>query len=69
VRNREATAAREADEAGVLPPQLGDSLMIRKLLALVKRKPRWRYRSSITGRIVSKAYAEACPDITVRERV
>ena len=69
MRNREATAAREADEAGVLTPQLGDSLTIRKLIALVKRKPRWRYRLSIAGRIVSKAYAEAYPDITVRERV
>ncbi len=43
--------------------------MIRKLLALVKRKPVYRYRSSVTGRIVSKAYAEANPDLTVRERV
>lgn len=43
--------------------------MLGKLLALVKRKRRYIYRSSVTGRIVSKAYAEAFPDVTIRERV
>jgi hypothetical protein len=43
--------------------------MIRKLLALVKRKPTYRYRSSVTGRMVSRAFAEANPTITIRERV
>lgn len=43
--------------------------MIRKLLAALRRKPQWRYRSSVTGRMVSKAYAEANPATTVRERV
>jgi hypothetical protein len=43
--------------------------MIRKLLALVKRKPVYRYRSAVTGKIVTKAYAEAHPDLCVRERV
>jgi hypothetical protein len=43
--------------------------MIRKLLALIKRKPQYRYRSSVTGKMVTKAYASAFPDITVRERV
>jgi hypothetical protein len=44
-------------------------MMIRKLLALVKRKPTYRYRSSITGKMVTKAYAVAFPDITTRERI
>lgn len=30
-------------------------------------KPRVFYRSSITGRFVSKAYAEANPDTTIKE--
>lgn len=29
---------------------------------------KYRYRSSITGRYVSKAYAEANPDTTQKER-
>lgn len=41
--------------------------MIRNLLARFKRH--YRYRSAITGRIVSKAYAEAHPETTIRERV
>ena len=32
-------------------------------------KPRYRYRSAITGRYVSAAYATANPETTVRERV
>jgi hypothetical protein len=45
--------------------------MIRKLIGALKRKPKvkYRYRSSITGRMVSEAYAKAFPDVTVRERV
>lgn len=31
--------------------------------------PKYRYRSSITGRYVSKEYAVDNPDTTVRERV
>ena len=41
----------------------------RELRRLLKRKPQYRYRSSVTGRLVSAAYARAFPDITVRERV
>jgi hypothetical protein len=43
--------------------------MVSKLLALLLRNRLYMYRSSVTGRIVSKAYAEAFPDITTRERV
>jgi len=32
-------------------------------------KPRYIYRSAITGRFVSKAYAEANPETTIRQRV
>jgi hypothetical protein len=41
--------------------------MIRKLAALFKRT--YRYRSSITGKMVTESYAKANPDTTVRERV
>lgn len=30
---------------------------------------RYIYRSAVTGRFVSKAYAEAHPDTTVRQKV
>lgn len=30
---------------------------------------RYRYRDAVTGRFVSRAYAEEHPDTTVRERV
>lgn len=43
--------------------------MIRKLLNLLKPKPVYRYRSAVTGKMVSKAYADAFPDICIRERV
>lgn len=33
------------------------------------RKPWKRWRSAITGRYVSKAYAEAHPDVTISETV
>lgn len=32
-------------------------------------KPVYRYRSSITGRYVTAAYAQANPDTTIKERV
>jgi hypothetical protein len=38
--------------------------VIKKLL-----KPRYVYRSSVTGLFVSKAFAEAHPETTTRERV
>ena len=41
--------------------------MIHRILALLK--PRYIYRSSVTGKWVSKAYAEANPATTTRERV
>lgn len=41
--------------------------MIRKLLNALKR--RYVFKSSITGRYVSAAYAKAFPDVTYRERV
>jgi hypothetical protein len=34
-----------------------------------RRKYYWRYRSAITGRCVSREYAERHPKTTVRERV
>jgi len=40
--------------------------MIRELLTKLKR--RWRWRSAITGRWISKAEAEANPDTAVKER-
>lgn len=43
--------------------------MIAKLLNMLRRKPRYLYRSSVTGRYVSQAYAEANPATTVAERV
>lgn len=36
---------------------------------IVKRLIRWIYRSSITGKFVTRKYAEKHPDITVRERL
>lgn len=38
--------------------------MLKKLIARFKR--RYVYRSSITGKFVSKAFAEANPDTTYR---
>lgn len=47
--------------------------MLEELATIVanfaRRRKMFRYRSSITGRMVSKAYAEAHPDETVKERV
>ena len=33
-----------------------------------KRKPRYIYRSAVTGKFVSRDYAEAHPDTTTREQ-
>ena len=41
--------------------------MIRFLSRLFSRK--YLYRSSVTGKFVSRAFAEANPAITVRQRV
>ena len=35
----------------------------------MKRKPTYRYRSAVTGRYVSAAFAKRHPKQTVRERV
>jgi hypothetical protein len=35
---------------------------------LVPKRKRYRYRDAITGKLVSKTYAEENPDTTVRER-
>lgn len=43
--------------------------MIRKLIAALRRKPKYVYRSAITGKFVSEAYWRSFPDQTVRERV
>ena len=32
-------------------------------------KPRFRYRSAVTGRYVKQAYAKRYPHLTVRERL
>ena len=34
-----------------------------------KKKPRWRWRSAVTGRFVSERTAKRRPRTTVRERV
>lgn len=41
--------------------------MLDRLVALVS--PRWRFRSSITGLFVTKAYALLHPKTTIRERI
>lgn len=43
--------------------------MLRKLIERLKPKRRYVYKSAITGRFVSRAYAEANPETTVKERV
>lgn len=40
-----------------------------KLYSGVVHKPRYRYRSAVTGRFVSEEYAKRYPKKTVRERV
>lgn len=44
-------------------------MMLKRLIAALKRKPVYRYRDAVTGKMVSKAYAEANPSTTVRELV
>jgi len=39
------------------------------MLNALKKLFRWVYRSAITGKFVSKEYAEAHPDSTVKEKV
>jgi hypothetical protein len=41
--------------------------MIRKLIGLLK--PKYVYRSAVTGKFVSEAFAKANPGSTIRERV
>jgi hypothetical protein len=41
--------------------------MIRRVLALLN--PRYRFRSAIDGRFVSRVYAFAHPSTTISERV
>jgi hypothetical protein len=36
---------------------------------LLKRIIRWVYRSAVTGKFVSKKYAQDHPDTTTRERL
>jgi hypothetical protein len=43
--------------------------MIRKLIERIRKGPVYRYRSSITGRYVSRLYAILHPDTTYRARV
>lgn len=40
--------------------------MLRRLLETIRR---FRYRSSMTGRFVSREYAEKHPDVTEKERM
>jgi hypothetical protein len=46
-------------------------MMIREIMdrLRLRRKRSWRYRSAITGKIVSQAYAEKNPETTIRERI
>lgn len=43
--------------------------MIGKLVERVRKGPKYRYRSSITGEYVSRLYALLHPNTTQRERV
>lgn len=43
--------------------------MIAKLIDRIKKGPLYRYRSAVTGRFVSRAYALLHPDTTFRQRV
>jgi len=43
--------------------------MIAKLIERVRKGPKYRYRSSITGNFVSRIYALLHPATTVKERV
>ena len=43
--------------------------MICKLIRRIRNRPRYRYRSAVTGQYVGYAYALLHPRETVRERV
>lgn len=43
--------------------------MIAKIIERVRKGPRYRYRSSITGRYVTWLYAKLNPDTTYKARV
>lgn len=43
--------------------------MIQKLVDRIRKGPRYRWRSAITGRYVSRVYALLNPATTVKERV
>jgi hypothetical protein len=43
--------------------------MIKAIIERIRKGPRFRYRSSITGEYVSRLYALLHPDTTQRERV
>jgi hypothetical protein len=43
--------------------------MIRKLIERLRKGPKFRYRSAVSGKWVSFAYAMLHPRETVRERV
>lgn len=40
---------------------------MRRILAAIKRL--FRFRNSMTGRFVSKRFAEKHPDVTIKERI
>lgn len=44
-----------------------DALLGKVVERFKRRARKWRWRSSITGKFVGKAYAEANPDTTTRE--
>jgi hypothetical protein len=43
--------------------------MIGKIVDRIRKGPRYRYRSAVTGEFVSWLYAKLHPATTVRERV
>jgi hypothetical protein len=43
--------------------------MIRKLIERIRKGPLYRYRSSVTGKYVTKLYALLHPETTYRARV
>lgn len=43
--------------------------MIKAIVDRVRKGPRFRYRSAVTGEYVSRLFAFLHPDTTVRERV
>lgn len=43
--------------------------MIRKVIDRLRKGPRYRYRSAISGRIVPRWWAALHPRVSIRERV